>query len=176
MKPPSTLNGHRGVVPRPRGAQFLNYEGELAVVIGTPMKGVCIDDALSHVGGYLVANDVGLHDFRHADRGAMLRVKGQDGFLPLSPEIVPAGDFDPTDFTLTTTVNGEVVQHTTAEGPHLGGCLSARRPVPADHAAGRRRRAHRHPRQLSADAARRRRRGRDPRGRPRREHGRRLGR
>jgi 5-oxopent-3-ene-1,2,5-tricarboxylate decarboxylase/2-hydroxyhepta-2,4-diene-1,7-dioate isomerase len=115
MKPPSTLNGHRGVIHRPRGAQFLNYEGELAVVIGARMKGVSIDGALSHVAGYLVANDVGLHDFRHADRGAMLRVKGQDGFLPLSPEIVPAGDFDPTDFTLTTTVNDEVVQHTTAD-------------------------------------------------------------
>jgi 5-oxopent-3-ene-1,2,5-tricarboxylate decarboxylase/2-hydroxyhepta-2,4-diene-1,7-dioate isomerase len=99
----------------PRGARFLNYEGELAVVIGTRMKGVSINRALSHVAGYLVANDVGLHDFRHADRGAMLRVKGQDGFLPLSPEIVPAGDFDPTDFTLTTTVNDEVVQHTTAD-------------------------------------------------------------
>jgi 5-oxopent-3-ene-1,2,5-tricarboxylate decarboxylase/2-hydroxyhepta-2,4-diene-1,7-dioate isomerase len=45
----------------------------------------------------------------------MLRVKGQDGFLPLSPEIVPATDFDPTDFTLTTTLNGEVVQHSTAD-------------------------------------------------------------
>jgi 5-oxopent-3-ene-1,2,5-tricarboxylate decarboxylase/2-hydroxyhepta-2,4-diene-1,7-dioate isomerase len=115
MKPPSTLNGHRGTISRPRGARFLNYEGELAVVIGEPMKGVSIDRALDHVAGYLVANDVGLHDFRHADRGAMLRVKGQDGFLPLSPEIVPAGEFDPTDFTLTTTVNGEVVQRGTAE-------------------------------------------------------------
>jgi 5-oxopent-3-ene-1,2,5-tricarboxylate decarboxylase/2-hydroxyhepta-2,4-diene-1,7-dioate isomerase len=115
MKPPTTLNGHRGTIRRPRGARFLNYEGELAVVIGTRMKGVSINRALSHVAGYLVANDVGLHDFRHADRGAMLRVKGQDGFLPLSPEIVPAGDFDPTDFTLTTTVNDEVVQHTTAD-------------------------------------------------------------
>jgi 5-oxopent-3-ene-1,2,5-tricarboxylate decarboxylase/2-hydroxyhepta-2,4-diene-1,7-dioate isomerase len=115
MKPPSTLNGHRGTISRPRGARFLNYEGELAVVIGAPMKGVSVDRALDHVAGYLVANDVGLHDFRHADRGAMLRVKGQDGFLPLSPEIVPATDFDPTDFTLTTTLNGEVVQHSTAD-------------------------------------------------------------
>ena len=110
MKPPTTLNGHRGILRRPRGARFLNYEGELAVVIGSAMKGVGIDRALDHVAGYLAANDVGLHDFRHADRGAMLRVKGQDGFLPLSPEIVPAADFDPTDFTLTTTLNGEVVQ------------------------------------------------------------------
>jgi 5-oxopent-3-ene-1,2,5-tricarboxylate decarboxylase/2-hydroxyhepta-2,4-diene-1,7-dioate isomerase len=114
MKPPTTLNGHRGTLNRPHGAQFLNYEGELAVVIGRRMKGVPVDEALDHVAGYLVANDVGLHDFRHADRGAMLRVKGQDGFLPLSPEVVPAAEFDPTDFTLTTTLNGEVVQRGTA--------------------------------------------------------------
>jgi 5-oxopent-3-ene-1,2,5-tricarboxylate decarboxylase/2-hydroxyhepta-2,4-diene-1,7-dioate isomerase len=67
------------------------------------------------VAGYLAANDVGLHDFRHADRGAMLRVKGQDGFLPLSPEVVPASEFDPTHFTLTTTLNGEVVQRGSAD-------------------------------------------------------------
>jgi 5-oxopent-3-ene-1,2,5-tricarboxylate decarboxylase/2-hydroxyhepta-2,4-diene-1,7-dioate isomerase len=114
MKPPTTLNGHRGTLNRPHGAQFLNYEGELAVVIGRRMKGVSVDETLDHVAGYLVANDVGLHDFRHADRGAMLRVKGQDGFLPLSPEVVPAAEFDPTDFTLTTTLNGEVVQRGTA--------------------------------------------------------------
>jgi 5-oxopent-3-ene-1,2,5-tricarboxylate decarboxylase/2-hydroxyhepta-2,4-diene-1,7-dioate isomerase len=115
MKPPTTLNGHRGTINRPHGAEFLNYEGELAVVIGRRMKGVSIADALSHVAGYAPANDVGLHDFRHADRGSMLRVKGQDGFLPIGPEIVPASAFDPTDYTLTTTVNGEVVQQATAD-------------------------------------------------------------
>ena len=115
MKPPTTLNGHRGVVRRPAGTRFLNYEGELAVVIGERMHGVGIDAALDHVAGYTCANDVGLHDFRHADRGSMLRVKGQDGFLPIGPELVPAGEFDPTDFTLRTTLNGEVVQEATAD-------------------------------------------------------------
>jgi 5-oxopent-3-ene-1,2,5-tricarboxylate decarboxylase/2-hydroxyhepta-2,4-diene-1,7-dioate isomerase len=66
------------------------------------------------VAGYAPANDVGLHDFRHADRGAMLRVKGQDGFLPIGPELVPASEFDPTDFTLRTYLNGDVVQEATA--------------------------------------------------------------
>jgi 5-oxopent-3-ene-1,2,5-tricarboxylate decarboxylase/2-hydroxyhepta-2,4-diene-1,7-dioate isomerase len=70
---------------------------------------------LSYVAGYAPANDVGLHDFRHADRGSMLRVKGQDGFLPIGPEVVPASEFDPTNYTLTTTVNGEVVQQATAD-------------------------------------------------------------
>jgi 5-oxopent-3-ene-1,2,5-tricarboxylate decarboxylase/2-hydroxyhepta-2,4-diene-1,7-dioate isomerase len=115
MKPPTALNGHRGELRRPRGARFLNYEGELAVVIGRRMKGVSIDEALAHVAGYAPANDVGLHDFRHADRGAMLRVKGQDGFLPIGPELVPAGEFDPADFTLRTHLNGEVVQEATAD-------------------------------------------------------------
>jgi len=108
MKPPSTLNYDGGVIRRPRGARFLNYEGELAVVIGERMKGVGVDDALNYVKGYLPANDVGLHDFRHADRGSMLRVKGQDGFLPLGPTLVD--DFDPADFRIRTILNGEVVQ------------------------------------------------------------------
>jgi 5-oxopent-3-ene-1,2,5-tricarboxylate decarboxylase/2-hydroxyhepta-2,4-diene-1,7-dioate isomerase len=110
MKPPTTLNGHRGVLRRPSGTRFLNYEGELAAVVGRRMKGVAEEDTLSYVAGYACANDVGLHDFRHADRGSMLRVKGQDGFLPLGPEIVPAEHFDPTSFTLRTYLNGEVVQ------------------------------------------------------------------
>ena len=115
MKPPTTLAGHRGNIRRPRGTRFLNYEGELAVVIGRRMKGVSTEDALGYVGGYAPANDVGLHDFRHADRGSMLRVKGQDGFLPLGPELTPADAFDPADFTLRTYVNGEVVQEATAD-------------------------------------------------------------
>lgn len=115
MKPPSTLNGHRGELRRPKGARFLNYEGELAVVVGSRMKGVPIESALDYVAGYAPANDVGLHDFRHADRGAMLRVKGQDGFLPIGPEIVPAREFDPTGFALRTYLNGEVVQEATAD-------------------------------------------------------------
>jgi 5-oxopent-3-ene-1,2,5-tricarboxylate decarboxylase/2-hydroxyhepta-2,4-diene-1,7-dioate isomerase len=115
VKPPTTLNGHRGVLRRPVGARFLNYEGELAVVVGQRMKGVPIDEALDYVAAYAPANDVGLHDFRHADRGAMLRVKGQDGFLPIGPELVPASEFDPTRYTLRTFLNGEVVQEATAD-------------------------------------------------------------
>jgi 5-oxopent-3-ene-1,2,5-tricarboxylate decarboxylase/2-hydroxyhepta-2,4-diene-1,7-dioate isomerase len=115
MKPPSTLNGHRGEIRRPHGARFLNYEGELAVVVGERMQGVPIERALDHVAGYACANDVGLHDFRHADRGSMLRVKGADGFLPLGPELVPAPEFDPTRFSLRTILNGRVVQEATAD-------------------------------------------------------------
>ncbi len=110
MKPPTTLNGHRGAIPKPDGSRFLNYEGEVAVVIGRRMKGVPMEKTLDYVTGFTCANDVGLHDFRHADRGSMLRVKGQDGFLPLGPELVPASEWDPSDYVLRTYVNGEVVQ------------------------------------------------------------------
>src|ERR671921_1471649 len=84
------------------------------------MKGVAERDALSYVAGYTCANDVGLHDFRHADRGSMLRVKGQNGFLPLGPTLVGASEFDPTSFTLRTYLNGEVVQEGGSEDMIFG--------------------------------------------------------
>ena len=91
MKPPSTLNHDGGEIRRPRGTRFLNYEGELARRDRPADEGRrASSEALDYVAGYLPANDVGLHDFRHADRGSMLRVKGQDGFLPVGPEVVPA--------------------------------------------------------------------------------------
>jgi 5-oxopent-3-ene-1,2,5-tricarboxylate decarboxylase/2-hydroxyhepta-2,4-diene-1,7-dioate isomerase len=110
LKPPSSLSAHRAPVARPRGCRFLNYEGELAVVIGERCLGTSVADALKYVRGYTVANDWGVHDFRHADRGAMLRVKGQDGFCPLGPVLVDAGDVDPDDLWLRTYVDGELAQ------------------------------------------------------------------
>jgi 2-keto-4-pentenoate hydratase/2-oxohepta-3-ene-1,7-dioic acid hydratase in catechol pathway len=111
MKPPSSLSAHLEPVTRPAGCRFLNYEGEVAVVIGRPCRGPSVADALDYVAGYTVANDWGVHDFRHADRGSMLRVKGQDGFCPLGPVMVDAADVDPEDLTLRTYVNDEQVQH-----------------------------------------------------------------
>jgi 5-oxopent-3-ene-1,2,5-tricarboxylate decarboxylase/2-hydroxyhepta-2,4-diene-1,7-dioate isomerase len=116
LKPPSTLNGHLRALRRPAGTRFLNYEGELAVVVGTRMHGVAERDVLDYVYGFAPANDVGLHDFRHADRGAMLRVKGQDGFLPIGPAVVTADEWRPDDgYTLRTRLNGDVVQQADAD-------------------------------------------------------------
>ena len=115
MKPPSTLNGHRGAIRKPSGSRYLNYEGEVAAVIGRRMKGVPLREALDYVAGFTCANDAGLHDFRHADRGSMLRVKGQDGFLPLGPELVSVSEWDPSSYTLRTYLNGEIVQEATAD-------------------------------------------------------------
>ena len=115
IKPPSTLNGHLGALRRQAGTHFLNYEGELAVIVGKRMHGVAQRDVLDHVYGFAPANDVGLHDFRHADRGAMLRVKGQDGFLPIGPAVLTADEWRPDDgYTLRTRLNGELVQEADA--------------------------------------------------------------
>jgi 5-oxopent-3-ene-1,2,5-tricarboxylate decarboxylase/2-hydroxyhepta-2,4-diene-1,7-dioate isomerase len=110
LKPPSSLSAHGAPVARPRGCRYLNYEGELAVVVGERCAGVPVADALKVVRGYAVANDWGVHDFRHADRGSMLRVKGQDGFCPIGPVLVDAEDVDPEDLTIRTFVDGEQVQ------------------------------------------------------------------
>jgi 5-oxopent-3-ene-1,2,5-tricarboxylate decarboxylase/2-hydroxyhepta-2,4-diene-1,7-dioate isomerase len=111
LKPPSTLNGHLGEIRRPRGARYLNYEGELAVIVGRQMKGVAAADVHEYVFGFAPANDAGLHDFRHADRGSMLRVKGQDGFLPIGPAVVTSEEWSPDGgYQLRTYLNGEVVQ------------------------------------------------------------------
>jgi 5-oxopent-3-ene-1,2,5-tricarboxylate decarboxylase/2-hydroxyhepta-2,4-diene-1,7-dioate isomerase len=110
LMPPSALSAHKAPVARPRGCFYLNYEGELVVVIGRRCKGATLENALDYVRGYTIANDWGVHDFRHADRGAMLRVKGQDGFCPIGPYLVDAADVDPAALHLRTYVNGELAQ------------------------------------------------------------------
>ncbi|HUR34227.1 MAG TPA: fumarylacetoacetate hydrolase family protein [Vicinamibacterales bacterium] len=110
MKPLGTVSHHGAAVARPRGCRFLNYEGEIAVVIGRTCSNVTLERALDYVKGYTAANDFGLHDFRHADRNSMFRVKGQDGFCPLGPVLVDAGDVNPDGLWLRTFVNGTLVQ------------------------------------------------------------------
>jgi 5-oxopent-3-ene-1,2,5-tricarboxylate decarboxylase/2-hydroxyhepta-2,4-diene-1,7-dioate isomerase len=107
-KPISSLNGHRGAVVRPERCQWLNYEGEIAIVIGRTCRNVSAADAGDYIAGYTVANDYGLHDFRDTDAGSMLRVKGSDTLCPVGPGLVTDWDFHSK--RITTTVNGEIVQ------------------------------------------------------------------
>ena len=88
MKPPSALNAHGGDVVRPPRCRFLNYEGEIAIVIGRRTLHIAPEEAGAHIAGYTVANDFGLHDFRDTDAGSMLRVKGSDTLCPLGPGLV----------------------------------------------------------------------------------------
>ncbi|WP_433375965.1 fumarylacetoacetate hydrolase family protein [Streptosporangium sp. CA-115845] len=107
-KPTSALNGHRGAVVRPERCRYLNYEGEVAIVIGRTARNISPAEAGDHIAGYTVGNDYGLHDFRDTDAGSMLRVKGSDTLCPLGPGLVTDWDFHGK--RLRTYVNGEVVQ------------------------------------------------------------------
>ncbi|MCS6925435.1 MAG: fumarylacetoacetate hydrolase family protein [Candidatus Binatia bacterium] len=108
QKPVTALNSHRGALVRPQGTKYLNYEGEVAVIIGKPMRNVGREEAWDYIAGFAPGNDVGCHDFRDTDAGSMLRVKGQDGFCPIGPGIVRGIDI--RQATLRTYLNGRVVQ------------------------------------------------------------------
>jgi 5-oxopent-3-ene-1,2,5-tricarboxylate decarboxylase / 2-hydroxyhepta-2,4-diene-1,7-dioate isomerase len=107
-KPTSALNAHGGQVVRPPRCRYLNYEGEIAIVIGTETRHVSPAEAAEHILGYTVANDFGLHDFRDTDAGSMLRVKGSDTLCPLGPGLVTDWDFHGR--SISTLVNGATVQ------------------------------------------------------------------
>jgi 5-oxopent-3-ene-1,2,5-tricarboxylate decarboxylase/2-hydroxyhepta-2,4-diene-1,7-dioate isomerase len=102
-KPVSALNSHNGAVVRPTNCKYLNFEGEVAIVIGRTARNISVADASQYI-----ANDFGLHDFRDTDAGAMLRVKGADTMCPIGPGVVTDWDF--ADKHMTTTVNSVVFQ------------------------------------------------------------------
>ncbi len=120
-KPPTALNGHGGQILKPADCQYLNYEGEYAVVIGRTCRNVTPDEAWDYIEGFCPALDLGLQDFRDTDQGSMLRVKGADTLLPIGPGIVRGVNL--FEQTLRTLVNGLVVQEAhigdeTIWGPH----------------------------------------------------------
>jgi 5-oxopent-3-ene-1,2,5-tricarboxylate decarboxylase / 2-hydroxyhepta-2,4-diene-1,7-dioate isomerase len=92
QKPITALNSHQGEIVRPEGYKYLNYEGEIAAVIGRPTRNIQPQDAWNHIAGFAVSNDLGMHDMRDTDAGSMLRVKGQDGFCPVGPGLVSGID------------------------------------------------------------------------------------
>jgi 5-oxopent-3-ene-1,2,5-tricarboxylate decarboxylase/2-hydroxyhepta-2,4-diene-1,7-dioate isomerase len=107
-KPVSALLGHGGAVIRPAGCQYLNYEGEVAIVIGRACRGITPEQAGEYIAGYTIGNDFGLHDFRDTDAGSMLRVKGADTMAPLGPGLVTGWDFRGQG--IRTYVNGTLAQ------------------------------------------------------------------
>ena len=120
-KPPSSLNGHGGQILKPADCQYLNYEGEYAVVIGKTCRNVTPDEAWDYIEGFCPALDMGLQNFRDTDQGSMLRVKGADTLLPIGPGVVRGVNI--FEQTLRTYVNGHVVQEAqigeeTIWGPH----------------------------------------------------------
>ena len=114
QKPTTAMNSHRGLLLRPADCQYLNYEGEVAAIIGQPMRNVAPDDTWAYLAGFAPANDVGCHDYRDIDAGGMTRVKGMDGFCPVGPGIVRGVDI--RESTLKTYINGPVVQQDPVSG------------------------------------------------------------
>ncbi len=107
-KPITALCGHKADVVRPKRCEWLNYEGEIAIVIGRCCRNISPSEAGDYIAGYAAANDYGLHDFRDTDAGSMLRVKGSDTLCPVGPGLVTGWDFH--DKQIRTIVNGEVKQ------------------------------------------------------------------
>lgn len=116
LKPSSSVAASGGIVERPAGTELLGFEGEIALVIGTPARRVGVEDAWQHVGWVTAANDLGVADLRAADAGSNLRAKGGDGFTPLGPALLAARDLDPAALRVRTWVNGRLVQEDTTAG------------------------------------------------------------
>ena len=113
-KPITALNSHKAGVVRPAGCKWLNYEGEIAIVIGRTCRNIAPAQAADYIAGYSIGNDYGLHDFRDTDAGSMLRVKGSDTLAPVGPGLVTDWDF--RNKGIRTLVNGVAKQDsTTAE-------------------------------------------------------------
>ena len=115
LKPSSSLAASGSTLERPAGAELLTFEGEVALVIGSPARHVAPDEGWRHVASVTAANDFGLYDLRAADRGSNVRSKGGDGFTPLGPQLIDAASVDPAGLRVRTWVNGELVQDDTTD-------------------------------------------------------------
>lgn len=113
-KLPSSLLGHGAIIEwDPADATQVDYEAELAVVIGRETRLVTPERALDYVFGYTLANDVTARNLQRGD-GQWTRAKGMDTFCPMGPWLAAAGDVpDPQNLAIRCEVNGEARQDST---------------------------------------------------------------
>lgn len=110
MKPRTALAGPFDTIYVPKIVRELDYEGELALVIGRKGKNINVNDAYKYILGYTVLNDVSARDFQFRD-GQWTRGKSVDGFSPIGPWIVTTDEIaDPHDLRIRTWVNDELRQ------------------------------------------------------------------
>ncbi|MDQ4015606.1 MAG: fumarylacetoacetate hydrolase family protein [Thermoproteota archaeon] len=115
LKPRTSLIGPFENIVCPNFVRQLDYEGELAFVIGRRCKNVAQDDALSYVAGYFIMNDVSARDIQFVDK-QYSRAKGFDTFGPCGPWLTTADEIpDPGNLQLTTRVNGEIRQNSSTK-------------------------------------------------------------
>jgi 2-keto-4-pentenoate hydratase/2-oxohepta-3-ene-1,7-dioic acid hydratase in catechol pathway len=110
-KYPNTVVGPGEAIRIPSITEEVDYEAELAVVIGRPARNVSESAALDHVFGYMNCNDVSSRDLQFSEGGQWTRSKSIDTFCPLGPYLVTADEVpDPQDLAIRSIVNGEVMQ------------------------------------------------------------------
>ncbi len=107
LKPPTAVNGPGCPIKIPEGVGRVDYEAELAVIVGRRTHNATPEQARDNILGYACANDVTARDLQKVD-GQWTRAKGFDGFCPLGPWIET--DVDPSDLLVESYVNGEVRQ------------------------------------------------------------------
>ena len=115
LKPRTSLIGPFENIICPKFVKQLDYEGELAFVIGKRCKNVAQDDALSYVAGYFIMNDVSARDIQFVDK-QYSRAKGFDTFGPCGPWLTTVDEIpDPGNLQLVTRVNGEIRQNSSTK-------------------------------------------------------------
>lgn len=107
MKPSTCVIGPEETIVRPRISQRVDYEGELALVVGKRARNVKPEDFAQYVLGYTILNDVTARDLQRQD-GQWTRGKGFDTFAPIGPVITDG--VDPSHLRITTRLNGKTVQ------------------------------------------------------------------
>lgn len=113
-KAPSSLAGPNDALELPHEAKKTDWEVELAVVIGVPAYRITRADALSHIAGYALCNDISERAFQIERQGTWSKGKGLPGFGPLGPYLVTSDEIpDPQDLKMWLTLNGEVMQNGT---------------------------------------------------------------
>lgn len=129
-KTPQSVIGHQAPIPlHAQVTHQLDYEAELGVVIGKGGRGISREQAMAHVWGYTIINDVTARDLQKNHRQWFLG-KSLDGFCPMGPWVVTADEFNPQDAAIKCWVNGELRQNANTRDlifdiPALIECLSA---------------------------------------------------
>lgn len=112
MKATSAIAGPDDAIELPRNASKADWEVELGVVIGTAGKYITEADAMAHVAGYCVINDLSERAFQLEGTGQWVKGKSCDGFGPIGPWLVTTDEIaDPHDLAMTLSVNGHRFQN-----------------------------------------------------------------
>jgi 2-keto-4-pentenoate hydratase/2-oxohepta-3-ene-1,7-dioic acid hydratase in catechol pathway len=121
MKPSSSIIGHdEEIIIDPSVTSFVDWEVELAVIIGVPLLRATPTEARNGIAGYTVANDVTARDIQEAD-GQWTRAKSLHTFCPLGPRVVDRSRIpDPQRLVVRTRVNGELVQDSSTREMAVG--------------------------------------------------------